>query len=80
MRSNSEIARSSRGRTIIRTEAAIVGAASRRGKGDEARGTRGGRGAATAPRGGRGAAAAPRVGRGALQPQEGLPQPQEEQA
>jgi hypothetical protein len=70
MRSNSEIARSSRGRTIIRIEAAIVGAASRRGKADEARGTRGGRGAATAPR----------VGRGALQPQEGLPQPQEEQA
>jgi hypothetical protein len=61
MRSSSEVARSSRGRTIIRMEAAIAGAASRRGKGNRTRGSRIGRGVSIAPRGGRGA----RRGRGA---------------
>jgi hypothetical protein len=51
MRTNNAVAHSSRGRTIIPTEAAIAGAASRRGKGNGARGSRGGGGAATAPRG-----------------------------
>jgi hypothetical protein len=64
MRTNNTVAHSSRGRTIIPMEAAIAGAASRRGKGNGARGSRGGGGAATAPRGG-GAATAPRGGRGA---------------
>ena len=63
MRGNGKLARSSRGRTIIRTEAAIAGAAPRRGKGIGARGSRGGRGAATAPRGRRGAAIASRGAR-----------------
>jgi hypothetical protein len=54
MRRNNAFACSSRGRTIIPTEAAIEGAASRRGNDNGARGSRGGRGAAaTAPRGGR---------------------------
>jgi hypothetical protein len=59
MRSSSEVARSSHGRTI-RTEAAIAGAASRRGKGNRTRGSRIGRGVSIAPKGGRGA----RRGRG----------------
>jgi hypothetical protein len=53
MRRNNAVARSSHGRTIIQMEAAIAGAACRRGNGNGARGSRGGRGAATAPRGGR---------------------------
>jgi hypothetical protein len=73
MRRNNAFACSSCGRTIIPTEAAIEGAASRRGNDNGARGSRGGRGAASirgndngarGSRGGRGAAAtAPRGGR-----------------
>ncbi|PUZ42522.1 hypothetical protein GQ55_9G589200 [Panicum hallii var. hallii] len=57
--------RSSRGRAIKPTKAAIADAAARRGKGNGARGSRRGRGAATSPRGGRGTTTAPRGGRGA---------------
>jgi hypothetical protein len=82
MRTNNAVAHSSRGRTIIPTEAAIAGAASRRGKGNGARGSRGGGGAATAPRGGRGAATAPRGGRARrlefISEEEGLQQLQED--
>jgi hypothetical protein len=91
MRTNNTVAHSSRGRTIIPMEAAIAGAASRRGKGNGARGSRGGGGAATAPRGGRGAATAPRGGGAVIAPrggrarrlefisvEEGLQQPQED--
>jgi hypothetical protein len=74
MRRNNAFACSSRGRTIIPTEAAIEGAASRRGNDNGARGSRGGRWAASirgndngarGSRGGRGTATAPRGGRGA---------------
>jgi ribosomal protein L15 len=72
MRSSSDVARSSRGRTIKPTPAAIAVAISRRRKGNGARGTGRGRPVASAPRGGRGAAigqrgrgtaTAPRAGR-----------------
>jgi hypothetical protein len=74
MSSSSDVARSSRGRTIKPTPAAIAVAISRRRKGNGARGTGRGRPVASAPRGGRGAAigqrgrgtaTAPRAGRGA---------------
>jgi hypothetical protein len=71
MRSSSDVARSSRGRTIKPTPAAIAVAISRRRKGNGARGTGRGRPVASAPRGGRGAALAPRGGRGAAIGQRG---------
>jgi hypothetical protein len=69
-RSNSEVAHSSRGRTIILTKATIAGSASRRGNDNGARGSKGWRVTATAPRAGRGAAIA-RGGRGATTAQGG---------